>query len=96
MGNQFFLTGTNGHQSMSCDMVDQIRGNKQISNMLFGMPLGKNDPPELICEKIEQVYKVRLAQIENLKAYHRHNAAKCQARAGRLAELEKREQVATS
>ena len=95
MAKAQFLTGTNGHQTMTCDMVDQIRSNKQISNMLFGMPLGKNDPPELICEKIEMVYKVRLNQLKNLEVYHQHNAAKCQARAGALAGLGERNQVPT-
>lgn len=66
------LTGLNG-QTMSATMLDTYKSNKSLTSHLLGMPLSKYDTPEQICEKIEEVYKLRLLQLKNLKAYYDHN-----------------------
>ena len=69
------LTDVKGNP-MSVEMFDALRGNKQVSNALFGMPFGKFDTPEEICNKIEVAFSVRQAQLSNMQAYYTHNLLK--------------------
>ena len=69
------LTDVKGHE-MSVQMFDTLRGNKQVSNSLFGMPFGKYDTPEEICNKIEVAFSVRQAQLSNMQAYYTYNLLK--------------------
>jgi hypothetical protein len=69
------LTDVKGHE-MSVQMFDALRGNKQVSNSLFGMPFGKYDTPEEICNKIEVAFSVRQAQLSNMQAYYTYNLLK--------------------
>jgi hypothetical protein len=69
------LTDVKGHE-MSVQMFDALRGNKQVSNSLFGMPFGKFDTPEEICNKIEVAFSIRQAQLSNMQAYYTYNLLK--------------------
>ena len=73
------LTDVKGHQ-MSVEMFNTLRGNKQVSNALFGMPFGKEDTPEEICNKLEMAYAVRQAQLSNMQAYYWYNLQKLHGR----------------
>jgi hypothetical protein len=73
------LTDVKGHQ-MSVEMFNALRGNKQVSNALFGMPFGKEDTPEEICNKLEMAYAVRQTQLANMRSYYSYNLAKLHGR----------------
>ena len=73
------LTDVKGHP-MSVQMFDTLRSNKQVSNALFGMPFGKFDTPEEICNKIEVAFSIRQAQLSNMQAYYTYNLQKLHGR----------------
>ena len=73
------LTDVKGHE-MSVQMFDALRGNKQVSNALFGMPFGKYDTPEEIASKIEIVYAARRSQLANMHTYYEYNLQKLRDR----------------
>lgn len=77
------LTGLNG-QTMSATMLDTYKSNKSLTSHLLGMPLSKYDTPEQICEKIEEVYNLRILQLKNLKVYYEHNMALSRSRVASL------------
>lgn len=73
------LTDVKGHP-MSMEMFDALKSNKQVSNALFGMPFGKYDTPEELCNKIEVAFSVRQAQLSNMQAYYWYNLQKLHGR----------------
>lgn len=73
------LTDVKGHE-MSVEMFDALKSNKQVSNALFGMPFGKFDTPEEICNKIEVAFSARQAQLSNMQAYYWYNLQKLHGR----------------
>lgn len=77
------LTGLDG-QTMSATMLDTYKSNKSLTSHLLGMPLSKYDTPEQICKKIEEVYKLRVLQLKNLRVYYEHNMSLSRSRVASL------------
>ena len=83
MSHSEFLTDAKGHP-MSVEVFDTFRGNKQVSNALFGMPFGKFDTPEEICNKLEIAYKIREKQLDNMRTYYAYKLAQLHGRPNAL------------